>query len=113
MSFFLIIDVSIEVSRICLNVADEVIYIQIVLLPNIILNLSSKNFKFRSEFITVRLFCFSMSFVSSADLPSYFRGNPGNLRGRPTMFGWDVFIRRILNERSNQVKVSPVPSEYL
>ena len=50
-------------------------------------------------------FCFSMSFVSSANLPSYFRSNPGNRRDRPTSFGWDVFIRRILNKRSNQVKV--------
>ena len=46
-----------------------------------------------------------MSFISSANLPSYFRGNLGNRRDRPTSFGWDVFIRRILNKRSNQVKV--------
>ena len=46
-----------------------------------------------------------MSFVSSANLPSYFRGDPGNRRDRPTSVGWDVFIRRILNKRSNQVKV--------
>ena len=26
------------------------------------------------------LVCFGMSFVSSANLPSYFRGNPGNRR---------------------------------
>ena len=103
--FFLTIDVAIEVSRICLNVADQVIYIQIVLLPNVILNFSSQSFKFWPEFFTVRLFCFSMSFVSSAKLPSYFWGNPGNRRDRPTSFGWDVFIRRILNKRSNQVKV--------
>ena len=103
--FFLTIDVQIEVSRICLNIADQVIYIQIVLLPNIILNFSSQSFKFLFEFLTARLFCFSMSFVSSANLPSYFRGNPGNRRDRLTNFGWDVFIRRILNKRSNQVKV--------
>ena len=84
--FFLTIDVPIEVSRICLNVADQVIYIQIVLLPNIILSFSSQSFKFWSEFLTARLFCFSMSVVSSANLPSYFRGNPGNRRDRPTSF---------------------------
>ena len=72
--FFLTIDVLIEVSRICLNVADQVIYIQIVLLPNIILNFSSQNFKFWSQFLTACLFCFCMGFVSSANLPSYFRG---------------------------------------
>ena len=33
-----------------------------------------------------------MSLVSSANLPSYFRGNPGNRRDRPTSFGWDLFI---------------------
>ena len=64
--FFLTIDVRIEVSRICLNVADQVIYIQIVLFPNITLNFSSHSFKFWSEFFTVRLFCFNLSFVSSA-----------------------------------------------
>ena len=48
------------------------------------------------------LVCFSMSFVSSANLPSYFRGNPGNRRDCPTSFGWKVFIRRILNKISNQ-----------
>ena len=53
---------------------------------------------------TARHFCFSMSFVSSANLPSYFRGNPGNRRDRPTSFGLDVFMRRILNKRSNQDK---------
>ena len=68
--FFLTIDEPIEVSRICLNVADQVIYIQMVLLPNIILNFSSQSFKFWSEFLTACLFCFSMSFVSSANLIS-------------------------------------------
>ena len=105
LSFFLTIDVPIEVSRICLNVADQVIYIQIVLLPKIILNFSSQSFKFWSEFLTARLVCFSMSFVSSTNLPSYFRGDPGNQRDRPTSFEWDMFICRILNKRSNQVKV--------
>ena len=105
LSFFLTIDVPTEVSRICLNVADQGIYIQIVLLPNIILNFSSQSFKFLFEYLTAHLFCFSRSFVSSANLPSYFRGNPGNRRDRLTNFGWDVFIRRILNKRSNQVKV--------
>ena len=103
--FFLTIDVPIEVSRICLNAADQVNYIQIVLLPNVILNFSSQSFKLWPEFLTACLFCFGMSFVSSANLPSYFRGDPGNRRDRPTSFGWAVFIRRILNKRSNQVKV--------
>ena len=107
--FFLTTDVPIEVSRIYLNVTNQVIYIQIVLLPHIIINLSPQSFKFRSEFLTdywlYRLFCFSMSFVSSANLLSYFRGNPGNQRDRPTSFGWDVFIRRILNKRNNQIEV--------
>ena len=66
--FFLTIDVLIDVSRICLNVADLVIYIHIVLLPNGILNFSSQSFNFWSEFLTARLFCFSMSFVSSDQL---------------------------------------------
>ena len=73
--FFLTIDVRIEVSRICLNVADQVIYIQIVLFPNITLNFSSHSSKFWSEFLTAGLFCFNLSFVSSANLPSYFRGS--------------------------------------
>ena len=103
--FFLTIDVPTEVSRICLNIADQVIYIQIMLLPNVILNFSSQSFKFWSEFLTTRLFCVSMGFVSSANLPSCFGGNPGNRRDRPTSFGWNVFIHRILNKRSNQVKV--------
>ena len=51
LSFFLTIDVPIEVSRICLNVADQVIYIQIVLLPNVILNFSSQSFKFDLSFL--------------------------------------------------------------
>ena len=63
--FFLNIDVPIAVSRIFLNVADKVIYIQIMRLPNIILNFSSQSCKFWSEFLTAHLFCFSMSFVSS------------------------------------------------
>ena len=54
--FFLTIDVPIEVSRICLNVADQVIYIQIVLLPNVTLNFSSQSFKFWPEFLTARFF---------------------------------------------------------
>ena len=58
LSFFWLLT---EVSRICLNVADQVIYIQIVLLPNVILNFSSQSFKFWPEFLTVRLLCFSMS----------------------------------------------------
>ena len=49
--FFLTIDVPIEVSRICLNVADQVIYIQTVLLPNIILNFSSQSFNFDLSFL--------------------------------------------------------------
>ena len=69
--FFLTIDVLIDVSRICLNVADLVIYIHIVLLPNGILNFSSQSFHFWSEFLTARLFCFSMSFVSSDLVSSY------------------------------------------
>ena len=68
LSFFLTIDVPIEVCRICLNIADQVIYIQIVLLPNVILTFPSQSFKFWPEFLTARLFCFSMSFVSSANL---------------------------------------------
>ena len=106
MVVFLTIDVPIEVSRICLNVADQVIYIQIALLPNVILNFSSQSFKFWPEFLTARLFCFSMSFVSSANLPSYFRGDPGNRRDRPTSFGWDVFIRRILKKEVIKLKFS-------
>ena len=51
------------------------------------------------------LFCFSMRFVSSVNLPSYFRGDPGNQRDRLTSLGWDVFICWILNKRSNQIKV--------
>ena len=62
--FSLTIDVPIEISRICLNVADQVIYI---LLPNAILNFSSQSFKFLHEFLTTRLFCFSMNFDSSAN----------------------------------------------
>ena len=105
LSFFLTIDVTIEVSRICLNITNQVIYIQIVLLPNIILNFFSQSFKFCSEILTARLSCFSMSFVSSANLPSYFRGYLGNRRDWPTSFGRDVFICHILNKRGNQVKV--------
>ena len=60
--FFLTIDVPTEVSRICLNVANQVIYIQIVLLPNIILYFSSQSFKFWSEFLTVRLL-FALAWV--------------------------------------------------
>ena len=71
--FFLTIDVPIEVSRICINVADQAIYIQIVLLllPNIILNSSSQSFKgliwvsycpFFFFVFFFFFFCFSMSF---------------------------------------------------
>ena len=69
--FFTTIDVPIEDSRTCLNIANQVIYVQILLLPNIILNFSSQSFKSWSEFLTAHLFCLSMSFVSSAKLPSY------------------------------------------
>ena len=48
--FFLTIGVTIEVSRICLNVANQVIYLQIVLLPNIILNFSLKVSNFDTNF---------------------------------------------------------------
>ena len=47
-----------------------------------------------------------MSFVSSANLPSYFRGDPGNRTDRPTSFGRDVFIRRILNKEVIKLKFS-------
>ena len=60
--------VPIEVSRICLNVADQDIYIQIMLLPNIILNFSSQSFKFWFWVSYYPSVLFSMSFVSSANL---------------------------------------------
>ena len=49
------------------------------------LTFSSQCSKFWSKFLTARLLCFSMNFISSAHLPSYFRGNPGNWRDRPTI----------------------------
>ena len=46
-----------------------------------------------------------MSFIFSANFPSNLRGYPRDRRDRPTSFWWDVFIRRILNRRCNQVEV--------
>ena len=67
----------------------------------ICLNVSNLNL----SFLLPVLFALAWGLVSFSDLPSYFRGNPGNRRDRPTSFGWDVVIRRILNKRSNQDKV--------
>ena len=64
--FFLIIDVPIEVSMICLNFTNLVIYIQVVLLPNNILNFFSQSFKFWSEFLTARLFLRIFLLISGA-----------------------------------------------
>ena len=50
-------------------------------------------------------FCLCMGFISPANLPSYLRCNPGNWSDRPASFRRDMFIRRVLNERSYQIKV--------
>ena len=81
---------SIDVS---LNVAYQVIYIQIMLLPNIILNFSSQNFKFWSEFLSVPLyyspsFLLSISSVSSANLLSYFRIIQGTEETNQLLLDW-------------------------
>ena len=98
LSFFWL-GLPIEVSRICLNVTDQVTYIQIVLLPNVILNFSSNfdlSFLLPIFFVLAWvLFLLQMFFLISEVIQGT----------EETSFGWDVFICRILNKRSDQVKV--------
>ena len=71
--FFLAIDVPIEVSGVCLNIADQVIHIQTMLFSHISLDFSSLSFKFLSKFATSFFFPLHEFYFSS-----YLMCNPGN-----------------------------------
>ena len=74
--FFLTVYITIKIPRISLHITNQVIHIQIMLLPYICFDFSSSSFKFGSNFGTARPFSLCMSFMFLANLSSSFRCYP-------------------------------------
>ena len=103
--FPLAIRIPVKASRVCPDVTNQVIDIQIVLLFNLSFDFLPQFLKPGFQTAIANFLCFRMSFVSFTNQPPYPRCDPRNWACRSTNFWRNVFVCSFLNKRSYQIEI--------